>query len=110
MILNDKNQRCTLVSYEYEQDSSGFAPDRPGAIRQEVWCKVSSITGAEFARMGQNSIKPSLRVTLWANEYAGQDVVVIDGLPYGVYRTYQPGMDEIELYLERKAGVKVGED
>ena len=102
--MSDNNQRCYLITYISDQDDSGFEPDEPQEICKRVWCKVESVSGREFARMGQNNIRPQLRVTLWASEYDDQDTVEIDGKKYGVYRTFRPGADEIELYLERKAG------
>ena len=104
MSVGDKNNRCYLISYVSEQDESGFEADKPKEIRRKVWCKVESASGREFARMGQNNIRPQRRVTLWANEYDEQDTVELEGKKYGVYRTFQPNPEEIELYLERKAG------
>lgn len=102
--VGDKNNRCYLISYVSKQDESGFEADKPKEIRRKVWCKVESASGREFARMGQNNIRPQRRVTLWANEYDEQDTVELEGKKYGVYRTFQPNPEEIELYLERKAG------
>ena len=104
MSVGDKNNRCYLISYVSDQDTSGFEPDTQQEIRKKAWCKVESISGREFARMGQNNIRPSCRVTIWAYEYNEQDTVELDGKKYGVYRTYQPNPEEVELYLERKAG------
>lgn len=104
MAVGDKNNRCYLISYVSDQDSSGFEPDTQQEVRKKAWCKVESVSGCEFARMGQNNIRPSCRVTVWANEYSDQDTVEVDGKKYGVYRTFQPNPEEIELYLERKAG------
>lgn len=102
--VGDKNNRCFLISYVSKQDESGFEADKPKEIRRKVWCKVESASGREFARMGQNNIRPQRRVTLWAYEYDEQDTVELDGKKYGVYRTFQPNPEEVELYLERKAG------
>ena len=104
LSVGDKNNRCYLISYMSDQDTSGFEPDEQQEIRKKAWCKVESISGREFARMGQNNIRPSCRVTIWANEYSEQDTVELGGKKYGVYRTYQPNPEEVELYLERKAG------
>lgn len=104
MSVGDKNNRCFLISYVSKQDESGFEADKPKEIRRKVWCKVESASGREFARMGQNNIRPQRRVTLWAYEYDEQDTLELDGKKYGVYRTFQPNPEEIELYLERKAG------
>ena len=102
--VGDKNNRCYLISYVSKQDESGFEADKPKEIRRKVWCKVESASGREFARMGQNNIRPQRRVTLWANEYDEQDTVELEGKKYGVYRTFQPNPEEVELYIERKAG------
>ena len=112
MVMNDKNQKCILISNDNaEQDAAGFVDDSTETIAEkEVWCKVASVSGKEIATFGQNDIKPALKVTLWADEYTEQETVVVDGLAYGVYRTYRPGQDEVELYLERKGGVNYGND
>ena len=82
MSVGDKNNRCYLISYVSDQDTSGFEPDEQQEIRKKAWCKVESISGREFARMGQNNIRPSCRVTIWANEYSEQDTVELDGKKY----------------------------
>ncbi len=112
MTMNDKNQKCILLSNdEAERDEAGFVDEsEETTLEKEVWCKVSSVSGKEIATFGQNDIKPALKVTLWADEYADEETVIVDGLAYGVYRTYRPGQDEVELYLERKGGVNYGND
>ena len=112
MIMNDKNQKCKLLSYETAEDAAGFVDEtNTTESAVDVWCKVASVSGKEIATMGQNNIRPALKVTLWAEEYNDQETVEVDGLLYGVYRTYRPGQDEVELYLERKGGVsRSGED
>ena len=93
MVLNDKNQKCILISNDNaEQDAAGFVDDSAETIAEkEVWCKVASVSGKEIATFGQNNVKPALKITLWADEYAEQETVIVDGLAYGVYRTYRPG-------------------
>lgn len=107
-MVSDKNQLCGLVSYTETQDSAGFTGDSRTRIAKQVWCGVSSVSGQEIARFGQNGIKPALKVAVWADEYDDQEEVLVNGKLYGVYRTYQSGADEVELYLERKAGVVNG--
>lgn len=45
---------------------------------------------------------------MFAFDYNGEDIVEIDGNRYSVYRTYRAKADEIELYLEKKAGSENG--
>ena len=72
---------------------------------REIFCTVESVTRAEWAAVGKNGLKPSVRATVWAEEYEGELTAEYGGQRYGVYRTYKPNQEEIELYLEKKGGV-----
>ena len=50
-------------------------------------------------------LKAAWCVTIWADEYHGEMVAVLNGTRYGIYRTYQVNTEELELYLEQKVGV-----
>ena len=39
------------------------------------------------------------------DEYQGEEIAILNGARYGIYRTYSPNGEEMELYLEQKAGV-----
>jgi hypothetical protein len=41
-----------------------------------------------------------------AVNYAGEAEIEVDGFRYAIYRTYTDTEDFIELYCERKAGVR----
>ena len=49
-------------------------------------------------------MKAAYCVTVWADEYNGEQTAVLDGVRYSIYRTYQPNTEEIELYLQQKVG------
>lgn len=99
----DKSTTITLVKPKYKCDAlNQYVPD--GEILQDVFCRVDSVTRTEWAAAAQNGMKAAYRVTIWADEYGGATAAVLDGKRYGIYRTYQPNGDEIELYLERKVG------
>lgn len=99
----DNSAVITLVKPKYKLDAlNQYVPD--GEILQEVYCKVSSVTRTEWAAAAQKGLKAVYRVTVWVDEYGGATAAVLDGQRYGIYRTYQPNGDEIELYLERKVG------
>lgn len=97
-----KNTQITIITEQRTQDSSGFSTITE--TERTAWAAVDSITGSEFSSAGQLNIQPSLRATVWAFEYNGETIIKIGTVRYGVYRTYQRSTDEIELYLERKAG------
>lgn len=44
-------------------------------------------------------------MTMFAPDYQGEQIAVVDGVRYGVYRTYRAKNETLELYLERKAGI-----
>lgn len=73
-------------------------------VKRDVFCQVDSVTRAEFFDAGRNGLNPQYRFTLFAADYLGEETVVYKGKAYGVYRTYQPRTDVLELYVERKGG------
>lgn len=65
----------------------------------------SPITRAEFVSAGLIGITPTMIVTLaCADDYNGEQVAVVAGIRYHIYRTYETKSGGIELYLERRAG------
>ena len=67
---------------------------------------MSSISGSETFDAGRNNIFPECKVTVFAPEYNGETVVILDNAKYGVYRTYlDKRYDAMELYLSKKVGV-----
>lgn len=66
----------------------------------------NSVTSDEWFAANKQSINSKYRVSIHEYEYKGETVAEIDGVKYGIYRTFsnhQNGM--IELYLEEKVGV-----
>lgn len=85
------------------------AKDEYGVTRQtyesrEVFCRVDSVTRAEFFEGGRNGLNPSFRMTMFHGDYDGESLLEYQGKSYSVYRTYQTDSDYIELYVERKGG------
>lgn len=100
----DKSREITLEKPAYrEDDLNQLVAD--GVTAQVVFCSVKNVTRTEWADAAQLGMKAAYCVTVWADEYSGENVAILDGVRYGIYRTYQPNSEEIELYLERKAGV-----
>lgn len=72
---------------------------------REIYCSRRSVSRSEWVAAGQRGLKPEACVVVWADEYQGEEVAILDGRRYGIYRTYQSNPEEVELHLEKKGGV-----
>ncbi len=73
--------------------------------KRRVFCRVLSVSRAEFYEAGRNGLNPAYEFIVFAADYCGETVCEFDGQTYSIYRTYHvPGTDEVELYCERKGG------
>ena len=99
----DKSGEITLEKQTFRTDAlKQRVPDKPE--QRTVFCRINSVSRSEWSSAAQSGLKAAYRVTVWADEYHGETVAILDDVRYGIYRTYQPNADEIELYLERKVG------
>lgn len=93
----------TLIGTTRQRDAYGVWQQTPTA--RQIFCKVDSVTRAEFFDGGRNGLNPEYQFTVFAGDYAGEAVCEYEGMRYGIYRTYRvPGTDYMELYAERKGG------
>lgn len=99
----DRSEVIKLISVSYTTDSLGQRIPTESATTR--YCQLSSVSQTEWFEAGRNGLKAEYRAVLNAEEYSGELVAEINGVRYGVYRTYRTRSDTIELYLERKAGV-----
>ncbi|MBR2311128.1 MAG: hypothetical protein IKA47_11465 [Oscillospiraceae bacterium] len=100
----DKPDIITLAATKYKKDAlNQHVPD--GETTRDIFCNIKSITRAEWAAAANRGLKAACCVTVWADEYQGESIAILGGVRYAVYRTYQPNSEDMELYLERKAGV-----
>lgn len=99
----DKSNILTLLKTTYGQDAIG--QQVPVIIRREVFCSIRSVSASEFYEAGRAGLNAELRADMFFYDYEGEDEAEFEGRKYGIYRTYRPDMDTIELYLERKTGV-----
>lgn len=99
----DKSRVLTLIRITYNVDEIGQRV--PIETRRNVFCNISSVSASEFFDAGQAGLKPEYRAAMFVHDYGGEEIVELDGVRYGVYRTYIGRNETIELYLERKAGV-----
>lgn len=80
------------------------------AARREIFARQDSISRSEFHAAGQDGLRPEYRFTVFACEYNDEPECEHNGQRYAIYRTYHvPGTDDMELYVQRKAGLKNGQ-
>lgn len=99
--------KCSVITLEAPRYVTGSLSQRiPGdPVTRDIFCDVKSVKRAEWAAAAQNGRKAQFCVSVWADEYAGEPVAILDGVRYSIYRTYQTDSETIELYLEQKAGI-----
>lgn len=95
-----------LISTTYQQDDIG--QDVPIEKKRKIFCSITSVSAAEWFEAGRSGLQAELRLTLFAFDYHGEKLAEVNGKRYSIYRTYRPNTDEIELYLEVKAGSENG--
>ena len=98
----DRSDVINLYSDTVTYDAYGVA--RKNRTQKKVFCKVDSVTRAEFFEAGKAGLKPEFRMTMFVGDYGGETVVGYKGRLYSVYRTYLAKTDIIELYVERQGG------
>lgn len=99
----DRSVCFTLLAKTYTVDSIGQRIE--ATTSNAVYGRVESITRAEWSAASTAGFKPELKIVMFAPDYNGEDEAVVDGVNYGVYRTFRASNDKLELYLEKKAGV-----
>ena len=88
----DRSRELWLISQTWTQGEFGEMKQTTQGRR--VFCDVGSVSAS--------------RVTMFAPDYQGEQIAQLDGVTYGIYRTYLGKNETIELYLERKSGVTYG--
>ena len=100
----DKSELIILEKPKYKRDELEQMV-KDGVTHREIFCRVQNVKRSEWAAAAHNGKRPAYCVIVWADEYQGEEVAILNGVRYGIYRTYSPNGEEMELYLEQKAGV-----
>ncbi len=98
----DKSRVLTLITVSYTPDALGQLV--PQEARRDVYCNLSSVSASEWFEAGRAGLNAEHRATMFVYDYSGEQIAELDGVRYGIYRTYLGRNEAIELYLERKAG------
>ena len=104
----DRSDQITLVSVTQTQDEIGQIVK----VESErlVYCDKQSVSQNEFFQAHKQGLNAQYQVIMFRYDYNGEQIAIIDGVRYGIYRTYIKRNDEIELYLEEKQGVTYEEE
>lgn len=93
-----------LISTEYKNNKYGVA--EKVETRRKVRANKSGTYASEFTAAGQNGIKlTDFMFTIRERNYRKETTVEYKGQRYGVYRTYPPAEDLIELHLTERGGL-----
>lgn len=98
----DRSNTCNLISQTYTLDSLNQQIARE--TTRTVFCNVQSVTQTEWFNGGQQGLKPEYKVTMFAPDYEGEEIVELNSKRYTIYRSYLRQDENIELYLERRTG------
>ena len=72
-----------------------------------VYATITSISREEwvsYSQTGRQGLVPAYVATVFFGDYEGENECIYDGQTYGIYRTYERDDEQVELYLEKKAG------
>lgn len=96
-------ETCKLIRTSKHKDAIGQLV--ACETSRTVYCQSSDVSRSEWLAAGQAGLAADLRLTVNAHSYNGEEICEYRGQRYGIYRTYLTDRQQIELYLERKAGV-----
>lgn len=98
------NEIIYLVSVTYENDEYGRELETKK--KRKVRADKSGSYASEYNAAGQNGLKlTDFMFTIQKRSYHDETIVEYKGKQYGIYRTYPPSDDLIELHLTDRAGM-----
>ena len=97
-----------VIAYliDYTVTLNDYKQEIKTETRTQIFAKKESVSRAEFYNGGKSGLQPEFRLTTAIIDYNGELEVELDGVRYGVYRTYNVSQDYIELYCEKKGGLQ----
>lgn len=98
----DRSEVITLISVEKSKDAYGM--ETRTESKRDVFVDVRSISVNEFYEAGQNGLQPQYEFIMFGPDYYDEKIVEYHGQRYSVYRTYRRTSDDLELYVEDRAG------
>lgn len=99
----DRSSVMQLIAVTYAEDDIGQRV--PAETARDVFCNIASVSANEWFEAGRAGMQAALKVTMFAPDYQGEQIAVVEGVRYSIYRTYRAKNETLELYLERRAGI-----
>lgn len=103
----NKSVTIDLLKKTYTTDAMGQSVYTTQT--RTVFATLTSISRAEwtsYSQTGRQGLVPAYVATIFFGDYEGENECVYDGQTYGIYRTYERDDEQVELYLEKKAGLQ----
>lgn len=98
------DNQIILISKEITTDDNLIEQETETKIT--VLCREKSVNRDEFYKAGAQGFKLGNIVIVHSCEYNGEDKAIYKGKSYDILKTFQVGVDEIELTLSQKVGVQ----
>lgn len=94
------DHELTLLEHPIVEDEIGNQV--PGeAVETILLCRQQSVSRSEFYNAAAVGVQPEAVFIIHAYEYTGQTEVRFEGTRYKVIRTYQTGIEEVELTCQK---------
>ena len=94
--------KIALLKTTYTQDDLGEWTET--RTNTEIFGWVESVSMSEFYQAGMQGLEPEYKITIWMQEYGGQDLVEYNSKIYSVYRTFRRSDGRLELYVTGRKG------
>lgn len=99
----------TLIRPEGRRQDADGVWRSTGTELRTILARMDDVSRSEFFAAGQAGMRPQYRFIVNPVEYGGEATCEWNGARYAIYRTYHvPGTDDLELYVQREAGVTGG--
>ena len=103
----NKSVTIDLLTKSYTVDDMGQKVYT--TTNKTVYATLTSISRAEwvsYSQTGRQGLVPAYVASIFMGDYNGESQCVYGGQTYGIYRTYDRDDEQVELYLEKKAGIE----
>lgn len=94
--------KLTLIKEIDDKDAIGQPIS--SEVKKELIAEIQSVTQSEFMQGQQDGLSPAYVFKISTFVYSGERIVEFNGERYSVYRTFQPDVNQIELYTELEVG------
>ena len=73
----DRSNVMQLITKTYTEDA--IAQRIPAETTRNVFCSIASVSASEWFEAGRAGMQAALKVTMFAPDYQGEQIAVVDG-------------------------------